>query len=129
LKVLPDLVWMARKIPVVWTPQNMVNESLTNGKEDFTNENMQLYNQAIQSAVQSVPNNGLIYWESFQSVFRTEDSLDGLHIGPRSKHVHIQMLLNLICNPVMRKAPAGNDCCSLTDKKGHQKMLKRTQLE
>jgi hypothetical protein len=112
LDLLPLLTRIGRDTPVIWVPQNVVNETRRRTEDDeFTNANMKMYNDAILSALKSVPDNRVTYWHSYESTFRIEDSLDGIHIGPIGKHYDIQILINLLCNSVMQ-ARDGHICCT-----------------
>lgn len=65
-------------------------------KKAFTSSHMRIYNEAIELALASVPNNGVIYGKSLVLIsYQLNDSLDGIHYGPTAKHYNTQSLLNL----------------------------------
>ncbi|OQV11714.1 hypothetical protein BV898_13986 [Hypsibius exemplaris] len=114
LALLPLLTEIGRKTPVLWAPQIMVNESNMWDRE-FTNQNMEMYNAAVRSALGSVPGNRVVYWHSLEAVSRIfNDSFDGLHLGPRAKYCDVQFLLNLLCNALTEdgKRPTRDYCCT-----------------
>ncbi|OQV12926.1 putative CAS1 domain-containing protein 1 [Hypsibius exemplaris] len=114
--LLPTLTEIAKHTHVIWAPQLMVNESvwISTGRA-FTNQNMKIYNNAIITVLDSTSNHGVIYWKSMQTISSLlNDSLDGLHFGPRAKYYDTQMLLNLLCNSVSGSFNnfGDNNCCT-----------------
>ena len=59
---------------------------------------------------------GITHWESYaQSCNRLNDTLDGLHIGPRSKDFLVDGIFNFLCNRVTYPQEPGL-CCSYAPK-------------
>ncbi|OQV11471.1 putative CAS1 domain-containing protein 1 [Hypsibius exemplaris] len=114
LSLLPKLNTIARRTTVVWAPQIRVNQSRLSDRE-FTNSNMRMYNEAIESALASQADSKVIYWNSLERLsYELDDSLDGLHFGPTAKYYATQMLMNLLCNRLASFTESGsNSCCPM----------------
>ncbi|OWA50369.1 hypothetical protein BV898_14888 [Hypsibius exemplaris] len=105
--LLPLLEKLAVTTDVIWVPQFAVKENVIAVKSrsaDYTNKNMQLYNNMIREVLASQTTSGVIFWESAWEVsLQINDGIDGIHIGLQTKHHLAQMLLDWLCSPVRRE--------------------------
>ncbi|OWA54473.1 hypothetical protein BV898_18875 [Hypsibius exemplaris] len=111
LKLLPLLLQLSNTTDIIWVPQTVINERLLRPPGDigsgFTNENALLYNRMITEALDTLPDTSrrkITYWHSaWQSSVELNDGLDGLHLGPHTKHHLTQMLIDWLCSSVSRR--------------------------
>ncbi|OQV14886.1 hypothetical protein BV898_10918 [Hypsibius exemplaris] len=83
--------------PVLWVPQT----PLDNIREKYlgvTNDQMRGYNAVVETAILSYNWTSFIYWKSYEKAFSLQDSLDGIHLGPRAKEKDVSFLLDYICH-------------------------------
>ncbi|XP_029022957.1 N-acetylneuraminate 9-O-acetyltransferase [Betta splendens] len=100
---------------VYWVLQEPVNEEvLSENRKMITNQQLELYNEAAAGVFNSIKHNGRspvkLVAASRQAALETiTQSDDGLHLPDNTKNVGAMVLLNSVCNKVLR--PIDGSCC------------------
>ncbi|CAB1350739.1 unnamed protein product [Coregonus sp. 'balchen'] len=100
---------------VYWVLQDPVHEEvLSDNRKMITNEQLELYNEAALSTLNSNKNNGKarvrFLGASRQAAMETiAQSDDGLHLPESTRNVGAMILMNAVCNKVLQ--PIDGSCC------------------
>ncbi|XP_058475744.1 N-acetylneuraminate 9-O-acetyltransferase isoform X2 [Solea solea] len=100
---------------VYWVLQDPVNEEvLSENRKMITNQQLALYNEAAADVLNSSKRNGRsrikLLAASRQAALETiTQSVDGLHLPASTKDVGSMILMNSLCNKLLR--PIDGSCC------------------
>uniref|UniRef100_A0A4W5LLF0 CAS1 domain containing 1 n=1 Tax=Hucho hucho TaxID=62062 RepID=A0A4W5LLF0_9TELE len=100
---------------VYWVLQDPVHEeSLSDNRKMITNEQLELYNKVVLSTLNSNKKNAKarvrFLGASRQAAMETiAQSADGLHLPESTRNVAAMVLMNAVCNKVLR--PIDGSCC------------------
>lgn len=100
---------------VYWVLQDPVNEELlSESRKMITNEQIDLYNEAATSALNSSKRNAkarvkLLAALRQASTETMAQSADGLHLPESTRNMGAMVLMNAVCNKVLR--PIDGSCC------------------
>ncbi|KAM6959218.1 LOW QUALITY PROTEIN: N-acetylneuraminate (7)9-O-acetyltransferase-like [Aplochiton taeniatus] len=106
---------LAEEGEVYWVLQDPVNEEVLSGsRKMITNEQLDLYNEAAAGALNGSKRNAKarvrLLGSSRQASMETiGQSADGLHIPEGTRNVGAMILMNSVCNKLLR--PIDGSCC------------------
>ncbi|KAJ8267535.1 hypothetical protein COCON_G00127070 [Conger conger] len=107
---------LAEDSEVYWVLQDPVyEEMLSDSRKMITNQQIDQYNDAALSTLNSSKRNGKarvkILSASRQAAIETiAESVDGLHLPESTRNVAAMVLMNSVCNKVLK--PVDGSCCS-----------------
>ncbi|KAL0961885.1 hypothetical protein UPYG_G00332900 [Umbra pygmaea] len=110
-----SLEQLAEDGEVYWVLQDPVHEQgLSDNRKMITNEQLDLYNEAALSILNGSKKNGRarvrFLGASRQAAIETiSQSADGLHLPESSRNVGAMILMNAVCNKLLR--PIDGSCC------------------
>uniref|UniRef100_A0AAY4E5C5 N-acetylneuraminate (7)9-O-acetyltransferase n=1 Tax=Denticeps clupeoides TaxID=299321 RepID=A0AAY4E5C5_9TELE len=114
--IAPSLETLTQSSDVYWVLQDPVHEeTLSEPRRMITNEQIDLYNDAAVSVLNGSKRNGRagavrLLQASRQAALETiAESGDGLHLPEGTRNVGAMILMNSICNKVVK--PIDGSCC------------------